>query len=254
MLSCSEGMKISKISSLFRMEGFFLEAYNGKAAVTYSIRITNQPIRKEQARHSRAQIKQNFSWNTCWKSPNQFSLIPFLVRMWKQIILGLKKKKQPNTRKTFQKPKPTNPTPPRCQTITKKTFKTRSSRVLDQLMTLFCGKQLKCPQGGIHYWKNWLANVDWAVFSPFHTKAMSGKTSKGEEQGPWISTEQRYRQMYLFLPKNAQWWNADLGLRVALTFFLLKSCLSASVPKMTSVQPRHWGRCIQSQTAHSGSI
>lgn len=61
MLSCSEGMKISKISSLFRMEGFFLEAYNGKAAVTYSIRITNQPIRKEQARHSRAQIKQNFS-------------------------------------------------------------------------------------------------------------------------------------------------------------------------------------------------
>lgn len=74
-------------------------------------------------------------------------------------------------------------------------------------------------------------------------KPCQAKQAKGEEQGPWISTEQGYSQMYLFFLKNAQRWNTDLGSRVALHFFLLKSCLSASVPKSTSVWSRHWGRC-----------
>lgn len=53
-------------------------------------------------------------------------------------------------------------------------------------------------------------------------KPCQAKQAKGEEQGPWISTEQRYSQMYLFFPKNAPWWNTDLGLRVALFFFSIK--------------------------------
>lgn len=92
----------------------------------------------------------------------------------------------------------------------------------------------KCPQGGTHYWKSWLANVNWAVFSPFHTKAMSGKASQrggvGNMNYYW---EEVKPDLFIFSPRTHSNGIKIWGL--FFFFFAIKILSTCIVSKMACV-------------------